>query len=87
MKHAVEMGSGAMICIPSFVKIGSAIQKLAENTQTQKQYSYSICLRLFFQNKERKLKGDKCLEHFICFYLSHGGIRTINSRNINIYST
>jgi hypothetical protein len=25
---AVEMGSGAMICIPSFIKIGSAIQKL-----------------------------------------------------------
>jgi hypothetical protein len=28
MKYAVEMGSGAMICIPSFIKIGSAIQKL-----------------------------------------------------------
>jgi hypothetical protein len=28
MKDAVEMGSGAMICIPSFVKIGSGIQKL-----------------------------------------------------------
>jgi hypothetical protein len=28
MKYAVEMGSGAMIYIPSFVKIGSGIQKL-----------------------------------------------------------
>jgi hypothetical protein len=28
MKYAVEMGSGVMIYIPSFVKIGSAIQKL-----------------------------------------------------------
>jgi hypothetical protein len=28
MKYAVEMGSGAMIYIPSFIKIGSAIQKL-----------------------------------------------------------
>jgi hypothetical protein len=28
MKYAVEMGSGAMIHIPSFVKIGSDIQKL-----------------------------------------------------------
>jgi hypothetical protein len=28
MKYAVEMGSGAMICIPSLIKIGSAIQKL-----------------------------------------------------------
>jgi hypothetical protein len=28
MKCAVEMGSGAVIYIPSFIKIGSAIQKL-----------------------------------------------------------
>jgi hypothetical protein len=28
MKYAVEMGSGAMIYIPSFVMIGSGIQKL-----------------------------------------------------------
>jgi hypothetical protein len=28
MKYAIEMGSGAMIYIPSFIKIGSVIQKL-----------------------------------------------------------
>jgi hypothetical protein len=28
MKYAVEMGTGAMIYIPSFIKIGSCIQKL-----------------------------------------------------------
>jgi hypothetical protein len=28
MKYAVEVGSGAMICIPSFMKIGSGIEKL-----------------------------------------------------------
>jgi hypothetical protein len=28
MKYAIEMGSGAMIYIPSFVKIGSGIQML-----------------------------------------------------------
>jgi hypothetical protein len=28
MKYAVEIGSGAMIYIPSFMKIGSDIQKL-----------------------------------------------------------
>jgi hypothetical protein len=27
MKYAVEMGSGAMIYIPSFIKTSSAIQK------------------------------------------------------------
>jgi hypothetical protein len=28
MKYAVEMGSGTMAYIPSFIKIGSGIQKL-----------------------------------------------------------
>jgi hypothetical protein len=28
MNEAVEMGSGAVIYIPSFIKIGSAIKKL-----------------------------------------------------------
>jgi hypothetical protein len=28
MKYATEMGSGAMIHIPSFMKIGSGIQRL-----------------------------------------------------------
>jgi hypothetical protein len=30
MKYTVQMGSGAMIYIPSFIKIGSGIQKLME---------------------------------------------------------
>jgi hypothetical protein len=30
MKYAVEMGSGAMMYIPSFIKIGSGIQKLIQ---------------------------------------------------------
>jgi hypothetical protein len=30
MKYAVEMGSVAMIYVPSFIKIGSAIQKWME---------------------------------------------------------
>jgi hypothetical protein len=36
MKYAVEMGSGAMIYIPSFIKIGSGIRKLiGRDTRTQ----------------------------------------------------
>jgi hypothetical protein len=39
MKYDVEMGSGAMKYIPSFIKIGSGIQKLIEwgftDTQTE----------------------------------------------------
>jgi hypothetical protein len=33
MKYAVKMGSGAMIYIPSFMKIGSGIQKLIGGIQ------------------------------------------------------
>jgi hypothetical protein len=33
LKYAVEMGSGAMIYIPSFIKIGSGIQKLIRGIQ------------------------------------------------------
>jgi hypothetical protein len=36
MKYAVEMNSGIMIYIPSFIKAGSGIQKLIEgHTDTQ----------------------------------------------------
>jgi hypothetical protein len=36
MKYAVEVGSGAMIYIPSFINTGSGIQKLiGEYTDTQ----------------------------------------------------
>jgi hypothetical protein len=35
MKYAVELGSGAMIYIPNFIKIGSAIQKLRGGAQIQ----------------------------------------------------
>jgi hypothetical protein len=36
MKYDVEMGSGAMIYIPSFIKIGLGIQKLVGGyTDTQ----------------------------------------------------
>jgi hypothetical protein len=35
MKYAVEMDSGAMIYIPTFIKFGSCTQKLiGEDTQT-----------------------------------------------------
>jgi hypothetical protein len=34
MRYAVEIGSDAVIYIPSFIKIGSGIQKLIGGTQT-----------------------------------------------------
>jgi hypothetical protein len=49
MKYAVEMGSGAMIYIPSFIKIGSGIQKLREkDLQTHRQNGDRINLLSFF---------------------------------------
>jgi hypothetical protein len=49
MKYAVEMGSGAMIYIPVFIKIGSAIQKLISgDTQTHRHQGDRINQLLFF---------------------------------------
>jgi hypothetical protein len=52
------MGSGAMIYIPSFAKIGSGIQKLigGGDSQTYRQHGDRISLLSFFQNKESRVK-------------------------------
>jgi hypothetical protein len=53
MECAVEIGSGAMVYIPSFIKIRSAIQKLiGGDTQTYRQHGDRISLLLFLQNKK-----------------------------------
>jgi hypothetical protein len=45
MKYVVEIGSGATIYIPSFITIGSGIQKLIEgDSQTHRQYGDLISL-------------------------------------------
>jgi hypothetical protein len=44
MKYAVEMGSGAMIYIPSFIKIGSGIQKLIGEIHTDAQQGNVLSL-------------------------------------------
>jgi hypothetical protein len=54
MKFTVEIGSNAMIYIPTFIKIGSAIQKLRGGIH--RQHCDSISLILFFQNRESGLK-------------------------------
>jgi hypothetical protein len=54
------MGSGAMIYIPSFIKIGSGIQKLMgggyTDIQVARQHGERISLFLFSQNKQSRLK-------------------------------
>jgi hypothetical protein len=53
------MGSGAVIYIPGFIKIGSGVQKLIggihRHTHTEKQRNL-ITLLYFFLNKESRLK-------------------------------
>jgi hypothetical protein len=59
MKCSVEMHLGAMIYIPSFIKIGPGIQTLiGGNTyrKTHRQQGDLINLHVFFQNKGSRLK-------------------------------
>jgi hypothetical protein len=60
MKYAVHMGSGAMVYIPSFIKIGSGIRKLngAGGIHGHQQHGDLVSLLLFnffFQNKDGRL--------------------------------
>jgi hypothetical protein len=48
MKYPVEMGSGAMMKIPSFIKSGLAIQMGGGDTQTHRQHGDRISLFSFF---------------------------------------
>jgi hypothetical protein len=50
MKYGIEMGSGAMMYIQSFIKFGSGIQKLIGGVrQTDRQQGDHIRLLLFFK--------------------------------------
>jgi hypothetical protein len=57
----LEMVPGAIIYIPSFMKIGSGIQKLIRGIH--RQHGDLINLLLFFQIKENRLKWIKLLLH------------------------
>jgi hypothetical protein len=62
MTYAVETGSGAMMYIPSVIKIGSGIQKLIGGytyRQRHIQQGYLINLHLFFQTKWTNKDTDK----------------------------
>jgi hypothetical protein len=51
MKYPVKMVSGVMIQIPSFVQIGSGIEKLIGGIHREK--GYDICLLLFFSKQKK----------------------------------
>jgi hypothetical protein len=48
MKYAVEMGSGAMTYIPSFIKIGWVVQKFIWRIHRHIQHGDLISQLLFF---------------------------------------
>jgi hypothetical protein len=62
MKPVVEMGSVAMIYIPSFIKIGSDIRKLIRrDSQTHRWHGDRMSLLLFLQNKESRQKKTRLI--------------------------
>jgi hypothetical protein len=59
MKYVVEMSSGAMIYIPSFIIIGSGILKFTGRIQKHtREHGDLMSTLLFFQNNEKRLKSD-----------------------------
>jgi hypothetical protein len=55
MKYAVQMGSNAMIYIPSFIRIGSGIQKLFGREYTGTQTAWRPHKPNFYFFKMRKV--------------------------------
>jgi hypothetical protein len=52
MNYAVEMGSGAVICIPSFIKISSGVQKLIGGIHRHRQQHDLMSLLYFFKARK-----------------------------------
>jgi hypothetical protein len=58
MNYAIDMGTGAMIYTPIFIKIYSGIHSKVDSGRIHRhrQQGDQISLLLFFQNKESDLK-------------------------------
>jgi hypothetical protein len=54
IKYAVQMGSGAVMYMPSLIKTGSDIRRLL--WRIHRQQGDLISVHYFFQNKEKRLK-------------------------------
>jgi hypothetical protein len=74
------MGSGVVIYVPSFIKIGSGIQKLiGEDTQTQHGDLISLLIFFFFQNTESRLKKGPLKGHSFLPLSPIASLRAITS--------
>jgi hypothetical protein len=59
MKYAVDEGSGTTLYIPTFIKIGSGIQKLiGGHTDTNTEDGDRLSRLLYPQKKGSRLKAD-----------------------------
>jgi hypothetical protein len=71
MKDAVEISLGAVMYIPSFIKIGSDIQKLiGRHTQKHRQHDDRISLFSFFQNKTSSSRNRNMVPYNLLSYPS-----------------
>jgi hypothetical protein len=59
MKYAVQMSPGGTVYIPSFIKIGSCVQKLIRGFSDTQTVRRSHKPTFILQNKERRLKSIK----------------------------
>jgi hypothetical protein len=55
MKYVVEMGSGAMIYITNFIKIGSGIQNLKKRGNSQTHREHGNLISLIWESKLKNL--------------------------------
>jgi hypothetical protein len=78
MKYAVEIDLGAMIYIPSFIKIDSGIQKLTgRGSQTHRHEDTERVWRLHETNFRKKVKNGHSMNKqkgHIDFYVTETGV-------------
>jgi hypothetical protein len=87
MVYTVDMGLGAMLYVPNFIKIGSSIQKLLRgdthrNRHTNSKFLRKAALFFFFQNKESKLKIFSYLTENTPYPLENQLIDSVYENNI-----
>jgi hypothetical protein len=66
MKYAIEMGSGAMVYMPSLIKIGSGFQKLMPITVTARSKSCLLSLERWDHGFESHSKHGYLCAFILC---------------------
>jgi hypothetical protein len=70
MKYFVKMGSGAMMHIPSFIKIASGIQKLiGGDAETHRQHGDRISQ--FYESRLKQIIRKLCMLQNLCCHFCY----------------